>query len=107
MAINSVNYAALQTGNAGNPEAFDIITSAAHDLGGKIVAAFESLDEAGGTFDAMKEETAMGYAGKEGVSTAVAAKYLTYTYPQYVIFEGRFTLLTPSAGKTFKVWFLK
>jgi hypothetical protein len=102
---NSDNIA-LGNGGAGSPEAWDIITSSSHDLGGKIVIAFMNLTDTDGAFSAMKEETTMAKAGKAGVSEAVAAKYLGYTYPQNVIFEGRYTLLTPTTG-TFKVWFLK
>ena len=107
MGYNStVNNEALGNGGAGSPETWDIITSASHDLGGKIVAAFMNLTDTAGAFSAMEEETTPTKAGKAGVSENVAAKYLTYTYPQNVIFEGRYTLLTPTVG-TFKVWFLK
>ena len=108
MGVNTtINYPAMQTGNAGNPESFDIITSTACDFIGKIVACFESLDANGGTFSAMEEETISARAGHAGVSTPVAAKYLTYTYPKFFQFMGRYTKLVPSAGYTFKVYFLK
>lgn len=104
---NSGNDIAIGNGGAGTSGAWDLFTSTNHDLTGKIVSAFMCLSEDGGTFTAMEEETTIGRAGKEGVSTAVAANKLAYTYPQYIIFEGRFTKLIPTAGKTFKVWFLK
>lgn len=106
MPISTINYNAMQTGNAGNPKAFDIIDDTNHDLGGRIVACFESLDAAGGTFDEMEEETTFGIAGKTPVSTPVEAKYLTYTYPLNSQFMGRYTKLVPSTGCTFKVYFL-
>jgi hypothetical protein len=107
MGYNStINDAALGNGGAGNPEAWDIITPASHDLGGKIVAAFMNLTDTDGAFSAMKEETSPARAGNDAVSANVAAKYLTYIYPQNIVFEGRYTLLTPTVG-TFKVWFLK
>ena len=104
---NSTNDFAVGNGGAGTPGAWDIFTSTNHDLTDKKVSAFMSMDEAGGTFTEMEEETAIGRAGKDGVSTAVAANKLVYTYPQYIPFEGRFTKLVPTAGKSFKVWFLK
>jgi hypothetical protein len=103
----TVNDLALGNGGAGTPDVWDIITLASHDFTGKIVAAFMSMDENGGTFTAMQEETTMGRAGKTGTSTNVAANKLAYTYPQYIPFEGRFTTLVPTTGCTFKVWFLK
>jgi hypothetical protein len=103
----TINDEALGNGGAGNPGAWDIITNAAHDLEGKIVAAFMNLGEDPATLDEIEEETTMGRAGSAGVSQAVAAKYLSYEYPQNVIFEGRYTKLTPAANCTFKVWFLK
>jgi hypothetical protein len=103
----TINDEALGNGGAGNPNAWDILTSTHCDLTGKNVAAFMSMDDAGGTFTAMEEETTMARAGKAGVSEAVAANILAYTYPQYIIFEGRYTKLIPTAGKSFKVWFLK
>jgi hypothetical protein len=103
---SSVNNEALGNGGAGNPEAWDIITSASHDLGGKTVIAFMNLTDTDGAFSAMQEETTPARVNKAAVSASVAAKYLGYTYPQNVIFEGRYTLLTPTTG-TFKVWFLK
>jgi len=108
MSYNAtINDAALGNGGAGNPDAWDLFTSTNCDLTGKIVAAFMSMDTNGGTFTAMKEETTMARAGVAGVSEAVAANKLAYTYPQYIIFEGRYTTLTPTAQCTFKVWFLK
>lgn len=104
---NSGNDIAIGNGGAGTSGAWDLFTSTNHDLTGKKVSAFMCMDEDGGTFTEMEEETTIGRAGKEGVSEAVAANKLAYTYPQYVIFEGRFTKLIPTAGKTFKVWFLK
>lgn len=106
MGYQTLNHEAIGNGGAGSPEAWDIITSASHDLGGRIVIAFMNLTDTNGAFSAMKEETTPTKAGKAGVSENVAAKYLTYTYPQNVIFEGRYTLLIPTVG-TFKVWFLK
>jgi len=103
----TINDEALGNGGAGNPEAWDLFTSDNCDLTGKIVAAFMSMDENGGTFEAMEEETLMARSGKAGASEAVAANKLAYTYPQYIIFEGRYTTLTPTAQYTFKVWFLK
>jgi len=103
----TIDNAALGNGGAGTPEAWDLFTSDNCDLTGKKVAAFMSMDANGGTFDAMEEETTMGRAGKDGVSGAVAANKLVYTYPQYIPFEGRYTTLTPTEGCTFKVWFLK
>ena len=103
----TVNDAALGNGGAGNPEVWDIFTSTNCTLTNKIVAAFMCMDANGGTFDAMQEETSMARAGKAGVSEDVAANKLAYTYPQYQIFEGRYTTLTPTAGSTFKVWFLQ
>jgi hypothetical protein len=105
---NGLNDFALGNGGAGTPEAWDILNNANPAIpSGKIVVAFMSLDEAGGTFTAMEEQTTIAHGGKLGVSTAVAARYLTHTYPQYVIFEGRYTKLTPTGGTTFKVWYLK
>ena len=104
---NSLNDIAVGNGGAGTPDAWDLFTSTNHDLTGKKVMAFMCLSEDGGTFTEMEEETTIGRAGKEGTSVAVAANKLAYTYPQYIIFEGRFTKLVPTAGKTFKVWFLK
>ena len=104
---NSKNDVAIGNGGAGTPEVWDIITAASHDLGDKIVTAFMCLTEDGGTMTEMEEETVLSKGGRGGVSTPVAAKYLTYTYDRYVIFEGRYTKLTPGAGSTYKVWFLK
>jgi len=103
---NNPNEEAIGNGGAGSPKAWDIITAASHDLGGRTVIAFMNLTATDGSFTAMKEETTRAKAGKAGTSENVEAKYLTYTYPQNVIFEGRYTLLTPNVG-TFKVWFLK
>jgi hypothetical protein len=103
----TINDEALGNGGAGNPNVWDIFTDSNYDLTDKIVAAFMSLDENGGTFDAMEEETSMARAGYAGISEPVAANKLAYTYPQYIIFEGRYTTLTPARGCTFKVWFLK
>ena len=107
MSYKTQNYSAIISGGLGNPEAWDIITDSAHDLDGKTVIAFTSNDAAGGTFDAMEEETTFPSPNKDGVSTAVAAKYLTYTYLKDRIYPGRYTLLTPSEGCSFMVWFLK
>lgn len=107
---SSINNEAVGNGGAGNPGVWDIITDAAHDLEGRIVCAFMNLEEDAGTFTEMKEEVTPAKVNKAsgtGVSADVAAKYLTYTYRQYVIFEGRYTSLVPGAGCTFKVWFLK
>lgn len=104
---NGLNDTAIGSGGAGTPGSWDIIDDTQYDLEGKIVTAFMSLDEEGGTFESMKEETTIGHGGKSGVSEDVAAKYLEYTYPQNVPFEGRYTELVPSTGCTFKVWFLK
>jgi hypothetical protein len=102
------NDIAIGNGGAGTPEVWDIIDgSVSTDLGGRIVTAFMSLDENGGTFTEMEEETTIAHGGKAGASTAVAAKYLGYTYPQYIPFEGRYTKLTATRGCKFKVWFLK
>ena len=103
----SVQDAAVGNGGAGSPEVWDIITSTAHDLGDRIVTAFMSLDDDGGTMGAMSEQITPPSGHVEGVVAAVAAKYLTYTYPLNIPFEGRYTLLTPQQGCTFKVWFLK
>jgi hypothetical protein len=100
------NDVAIGNGGAGTPEVWDIISPAAHDFTGKIVTAFMCLAEDGDTMDEMEEETTISKGGRPGVSEAVAAKYLTYTYPQYCIFEGRYTKLVPTTG-LFKVWFLK
>lgn len=101
---NSVNNEALANGGAGNPKVWDIITSASHDLGGKTVAAFMNITDTNGAFSEMEENEYVKGHGE--TSTPVAAKYLNYTYPQNVIFEGRYTKLIPTTG-TFKVWFLK
>ncbi|MFA5152157.1 MAG: hypothetical protein WC554_06360 [Clostridia bacterium] len=101
------NDVAVGNGGAGTPHAWDIIGDHGHDLEGNIVCAFMSLDEDGGTFTEMKEETTIGHGGKPGVSEDVPARYLGYTYPQNVVFEGNYTSLVPAAGKLFKVWFLK
>lgn len=98
---------AIGNGGAGTAGVWDIFTSTNHDLTGKIVSAFMSLDEDGGTFTAMEEQTTPSGPNRAAVSAAVAANKLAYTYPQYIIFEGRYTTLTPAAGKSFKVWFLK
>ena len=102
-----LNDEAIGNGGAGNPGVWDIISHTSHDLGGRIVTAFMSLDEEGGTMDAMEEQVVRAREGDVGVSEAVAAKYLGYTYPQNIPFEGRYTLLTPTTGCLFKVWFLK
>jgi hypothetical protein len=108
MGYNStVNYGGAISGGQGNPESWDIITDTACDLGGKIVGAFESLDENGGTFDAMEEQTSRLRGNQPAVSEAVAAKYLTYTYPKNILFTGRYTKLTPGRGCLFIVYFLK
>lgn len=104
---NNVNDVALGNGGAGTPRSFDIISGTSHDLEGKIVVAFMSLDDEGGTFTEMKEETKIGKGGQPGVIEDVPARYLTYTYPKNVIFEGRYTTLVPSGVCLFKVWFLK
>jgi len=104
---NFKNDAAIGNGGAGTPEAWDLIDNTHCDLEGKIVTAFMCMDEDGGQFTEMEEETSIGKGGKTGASTAVAAKYLGYTYPQFIIFEGRYTKLTPETPNTFKVWFLK
>jgi hypothetical protein len=104
---DSQNTNAIGNGGAGTPGVWDIITSTSNDLSGKIVCAFMSLDETGGSFSAMEEETKIAHGGKPGISESVDAKYLDYNYPQNVIFEGRYTKLTPEVGSTFKVWFLK
>jgi hypothetical protein len=105
--LDNVNDEAVGNGGAGTPEVWDIITSAACSFTGKIVCAFMCLTEDGGQMTAMEEQTTIAHGGKPGVSAAVAAKYLTYTYPQNVIFEGRYTKLVPAAGLSFKIWFLK
>ncbi len=109
MSYNTtINNEALGNGGAGNPTVWDIFTADNCNLTGKIVAAFMCMDENGGTFTAMSEETTMARkAGDVAVNTPVAANKLAYTYPQYIIFEGRYTVLTPTRGSTFKVWFLK
>ncbi len=98
---------AIGNGGAGTAGVWDIFTSTNHDLAGKIVSAFMSMDENGGTFAAMQEQTTPPGSNRAAVSEAVAANKLAYTYPQYIIFEGRYTTLTPAAGCNFKVWFLK
>ena len=104
---NTVNNEAVGNGGAGTSNAWDIFTHDSHNLTDKKVSAFMSLDENGGTFDEMEEETTIGKAGRTGTSESVAANKLAYTYPQYVIWEGRFTKLVPATGCNFKVWFLK
>jgi len=104
---SGLNDVAIGNGGAGTSGAWDIICSTAHDLEDKIVVAFMCLTAGGGLMTEMEEQTTIGKAGKAGVSTPVTAKYLGYTYPQYVIFEGRYTSLIPAAGLLFKVWFLK
>jgi len=98
---------AIGNGGAGTPEVWDIISDSVYDFSPKIVGAFMSLDDAGGTMDEMEEETFMSRAGRAGVSEAVDAKYLAYTYPYSIPFEGRYTKLVPSANCLFKVWFIK
>ena len=109
MGYNStIDNGALGNGGAGNPGAWDLIPNLAIDvMAGKIVGAFMCLDEDGGTFTEMEEETTMGKNGKGGISTPCASRFINYTYPQYVIFEGRYTKLTPGASSHFKIWFLK
>ena len=110
MGYQTENHQAIGNGGAGTPEAWDIITDTSHDLDGKIVCAFMNLLEAVGTFTEMKEEVIparANKAGATGTSQDVAAKYLTYEYPQNVIFEGRYTTLVPGTDCQFKVWFLK
>ncbi len=104
---HSLNDEAIGNGGAGTADVWDIFTSANHNLTGKIVSAFMSMDEDGGTFTAMEEQTTPPAQNRAAVSAAVAANKLAYTYPQYIIFEGRYTTLIPAAGKSFKVWFLK
>jgi hypothetical protein len=101
------NDVAIGNGGAGTAKAWDIINDTYCDLEGRTVSAFMSMDENGGTFTAMEEETTKATAPQPAVSEPVAARYLTYTYPQYVIFEGRYTKLTATRGCAFKVWFLK
>jgi hypothetical protein len=105
--VHSQNDLAIGNGGAGTSGVWDIFTSTHCDLTGKIVSAFMCLDEDGGTFTAMEEQTTPPAPNRTAVSTAVAANKLAYTYPQYIIWEGRFTTLTPAAGCNFKVWFLK
>ena len=108
MGYNSVvNDAAVGNGGAGNPGVWDIITGDRYDLEGQKVCAFMSLDSSGGTFEEIREEVFPAKKGDPGRSQDVEARYLTYTYPQYVIFEGRYTSLVPAVGSTFKVWFLR
>jgi len=108
MARNStIDYLSMIAGNMGNPGSWDIISDTSHDLGGKIVGALLSMDANGGTFTAMQEETTPARGGNAGISAAVAAKYLTYTYPFNVFFAGRYTLLTPNTSCKFLVYFLK
>jgi len=107
MGYNStVNYGGAISGGQGNPESWDIITAQSCDLGGKIVGAFICTDENGGTFSEMEEQTSRPRGNQPAVSEAVAAKYLTYTYPKDGLFTGRYTKLTPATG-TFIVYFLK
>uniref|UniRef100_A0A6M3ILC0 Uncharacterized protein n=1 Tax=viral metagenome TaxID=1070528 RepID=A0A6M3ILC0_9ZZZZ len=107
MGTNStINYQALQVGNAGNPEAFDIISAASCNLEGRIVAGFSSIDTAGGAFAEMEEEIVASRAGREGESTPVAARYLTYTYGFEQFYPGRYTKLVPAGESKFMVWFL-
>lgn len=103
---NGVNDEAIGNGGAGTPEVWDIISPAASDFTGKIVCAFMCLHEDGDTMAEMEEQSTIAKGGQPGAVTACAAKYLTYTYPQNVIFEGRYTKLVPSTN-SFKVWFLK
>jgi len=104
----TLSNCAIGNGGAGNPDVWDIFTADHCDLAGRIVAAFMCLDENGGTFEAMSEETTMARKPSDAaVNTPVAANKLAYTYPQYIIFEGRYTVLTPTRGNNFKVWFLK
>jgi hypothetical protein len=105
--LDNVNDMALGNGGAGTPNAWDIIGDHGYDLEGNIVCAFMSLDEEGGTFTEMKEQTRIAKGGKTGVVEDVAARYLTYTYPKNVVFEGRYTSLVPTTGCLFKVWFIK
>ena len=103
---STINYSGAMSGGQGNSKAWDIITSASHDLGGRIVGAFICTDTNGGTFSAMEEQTIRARSNETATSTAVEAKYLTYTYPQNQLFTGRYTKLTPASG-TFIVYFLK
>jgi hypothetical protein len=107
MGYNStINNEGAISGGQGNTEAWDIITAASHDLGGRIVGAFWCVDTNGGTFSEMEEQTSRARGNIAAVSAAVAAKYLTYTYPQNQLFTGRYTKLVPATG-TFIVYFLK
>ena len=101
----TINYAGAISGGQGNPAAWDIITAQSYDLGGRIVGAFICTDDNHGTFSAMEEQTVRPRGNKPAVSTAVAAKYLTYTYVKDELFTGRYTKLVPSTG-TFIVYFL-
>lgn len=106
--LDNVNDFALGNGGAGTPQAWDILDDNQCDIpDGKIVCAFMSLDEAGGTFTAMEEQTKIAHGGKPGVSTPVAARYLSKTYEQYVVYEGRYTKLLTTRGCTYKIWYLK
>jgi hypothetical protein len=110
MGYQIENHEAVGNGGAGTPEAWDIITDLSHDLDDKIVCAFMNLLSDDGSFTEMKEEVVPARANKAmgtGTSEDVAAKYLTYAYPQNIIFEGRYTTLVPGASCQFKVWFLK
>ena len=103
--VNS-NDNAIGNGGAGTPGAWDIIDSNSYDLEGRIVTAFMCLTDIGGEMSEMEEENPIGTKAFPGKSVPVDSKYLGYTYPLNVPFEGRYTKLVPSSG-TFKVWFLK
>ena len=106
MGYNStINYAGAISAGQGNPKAWDVITSASHDLGGRTVGVFICMDDNGGTFSVMEEETTRARGSDVAVSEAVEAKYLTYTYAKDQLYTGRYTKLIPATG-TFIVYFL-
>lgn len=111
MGYTIQNDEAIGNGGAGTPGAWDIISAAnpLTEASGLIAVAFMNILEDAGTFSAMKEQTTIPKKGKESeaVSEDVDAKYLAYSYPQNVVFEGRYTALTPVGTSQFKVWFLK
>jgi len=55
----------------------------------------------------MEEQTTKARYNNTATSESVAAKYLTYTYYENVLYSGRYTKLVPHTGSTFIVYFLE
>lgn len=109
---NKLQYDAILSGGAGNPNAFKIITSTSCSLGGRIASAFMNLtvDEDGeqveGELTEAEEQISEGDNSTAQVVQAKGENWLANTWPYGIAFEGRFTKLVPAEGHRFKVWLL-